>query len=177
MPDLLQTFRDKADDLLATINRKGGVRATIESLRRQMEVADRRRAMTKVKADLKSLEKQINEMTTAVGIQAIGLHEAGKLESPELKPLCQHIIDLRAALTQQQAELAKLEAQEAQEKPASGPVCPSCGKPQPGDGTFCPYCGAAVPADEERFCAHCGAKLRPGARFCAKCGQTVVSAP
>ena len=177
MPDLLQTFRDKADDLLASINRKGGVRSTIESLRRQMEVADRRRAMAKVKGELKSLEKQITEMTTAVGIQAVGLHEAGKLESLELRPLCQHIVDLRIALAQQQAELASLEAQEAQEKPASGAVCPACGKAQPGDGTFCPYCGAAIPATEERFCSACGAKLRPNARYCAKCGQGVVEAP
>ncbi len=177
MADLFQTFRAKADDLLASINRSGGVRSTIESLRRQMEVADRRRTMAKVKGELKSLEKQITEMTTAVGIQAVGLHEAGKLASPELKPLCQHIVELRAALAQQQAELAKLEAQDVQEKPAAGAVCPVCGKPQPGDGTFCPYCGAAIPATEERFCTTCGAKLRPSAKFCAKCGQEVVDAP
>jgi uncharacterized membrane protein YvbJ len=24
-----------------------------------------------------------------------------------------------------------------------------------------------------RFCVHCGAELREGARFCPKCGQTV----
>jgi len=174
MPDLVQAFRDKAEDLFASINRKGGVRATIESLRRQMEAADRRRAMSRVKSELKRLDKQINEMITAVGIQAVGLHEAGKLESVELKPLCQHIIDLRVALAQQQAELAKLEAVESQQKAPAGNICPACGKAQPGEGTFCPYCGAALPAPQEHFCTVCGAKLRPESKFCAKCGQEVV---
>ena len=178
MPDLVQAFRDKADDLLASINRKGGVRATIENLRRQMHVADQRRAINKVKGELKNLEKQIDEMTTAVGIQAVGLHEAGKLTSPELKPLCQHIVELRAALTQQQAELAKLEALEGAERAAPGPVCSACGKPQSSEGTFCPYCGAARPAsDAERFCTACGARLRSNSKFCAKCGQAVADVP
>jgi RNA polymerase subunit RPABC4/transcription elongation factor Spt4 len=176
MPDLIQAFRDKADDLLASINRKGGVRATIESLRYQMEAADRRRALSTVRAELKRLDKQINEMITAVGIQAVGLHEAGRLASPELSPLCQHVVELRAALTQQQAELAKLESLEAQTAPADSATCPACGRSQPADATFCPYCGAALP-QQERYCSHCGATLRSGARFCAKCGQAVAPKP
>jgi signal transduction histidine kinase len=177
MPDLVQTFRDKAEELLSSINRKGGIRSTIEGLRRQMEAADRRRAITRVKGELKRLEKQINEMITAVGIQAVGLHEAGKLESVELKPLCQHIIELRALVAQEQAELAKLEAVETQQKAPAGSICPACGKAQPGEGTFCPYCGAAMPAPQERFCSACGAKLRAESKFCAKCGQATVETP
>ncbi|NLG27341.1 MAG: zinc-ribbon domain-containing protein [Chloroflexi bacterium] len=176
MPDLIQAFRDKADDLLASINRKGGVRATIESLRHQMEVADRRRALSTVRAELKRLDKQINEMITAVGIQAVGLHEAGKLASPELAPLCQHVVELRAALAQQQTELANLEALESQTVPADCATCQACGRSQPADATFCPYCGAALP-QQERYCSRCGATLRSGARFCAKCGQAVAPKP
>ena len=177
MPDLVQTFRDKADELVASINRKGGVRATIDSLRRQMEVSDRRRAIGKVKSELVRLDKQINEMITAVGIQAVGLHEAGKLESLELKPLCQHILDLKTTLAQQQAELTKLETVETQQKAPLGSICPACGKPLPSEGTFCPYCGAALPAPQERFCIACGAKLRQESKFCAKCGQSVIETP
>ncbi len=152
MTDLLNLFREKADEFLATINQRGGVRATIEGLRRQMAEADRRRAMSRVKSELRRLDQQIAEMITAVGGQAVALQEAGRLTSPELKPLCQHIIDLKATLSEQQAELAALEAAagratEAAAAPAASTVPSSnCGRPVPVGGTFCPYCGARVVA-------------------------------
>jgi len=144
MTDLVSLFKEKAEEFLASINQKGGVRATIEGLRRQMAEADRRRAIGRVKAELRRLDGQINEMVTAVGVQAVALQEAGQLSSPELQPLCQHIIDLRAALGQQQAELAKLEAAAGGAPVGDVRVCPNCGKPVPPGGTFCPYCGAAI---------------------------------
>ena len=148
MTDLINLFKEKADEFLAAINQKGGVRATIEGLRRQMAEADRRRAMGRVKSELRRLDRQISEMVTAVGVQAVALQEQGKLTSPELQPLCQHIIDLKATLSEQQAELAKLEASvtaPAAETPAAGATpCANCGRPVPAGATFCPYCGAAV---------------------------------
>ena len=156
MTDLINLFKEKADEFLAAINQKGGVRATIEGLRRQMAEADRRRAMGRVKSELRRLDRQISEMVTAVGVQAVALQEQGKLTSPELQPLCQHIIDLKATLSEQQAELAKLEASvtasaaasaaaPAAETPAaSATPCANCGRPVPAGATFCPYCGAAV---------------------------------
>jgi len=180
MPDLISTFRDKAEGLLETLDRKGGVRSMIDSLRRQMAESDRRRTIHQAKAELQRLGGQINEMITAVGVQAVGLHQVGRLTSPELQPLCQHIVELKAALTQQEAELSKLEAEASAASAAAASAaraCVSCGKPLPAEGTFCPYCGAAMPppqAAAARFCIHCGTELRPGARFCARCGQAVT---
>ena len=144
MTDLLSLFKEKADAFLEAINQKGGVRATIEGLRRQMAEADRRRAIGRVKAELRRLDRQINEMVTAVGVQAVALQEAGQLSSPELQPLCQHIIDLKRALSQQQAELAALEAVAGSPAPTEAKPCARCGKPVPLGGTFCSYCGAPV---------------------------------
>ncbi|MHB1294451.1 MAG: zinc ribbon domain-containing protein [Anaerolineae bacterium] len=178
MSDLLDIFKTRAEDLLVIINRKGGVRATLEGLRRQMAEADRRRAMNKVRDDLKRLNAQITEMVTAVGIQAVGLHQDGRLNSPELQPLCQHIVELKAAVAQQEAELAKMEAEAAAEASAGAAAsagerkCPSCGKVVGEDSTFCPYCGTALPKREEKqFCEQCGAGLRTGAQFCSRCGH------
>jgi len=183
MSDILSTFRQKAEDLAAAINRSGGLRATIEGLRRQMAEADRRRAMARAKGQLRRLDTQITEMVTAVGVQAVGLHKAGNLNSPELQPLCQHIVELEAELAQQRAELARLEALAAPAPPGAEAerTCTHCGRPLPDEATFCPYCGQAAPlpeaaALEERFCAHCGAPLREGARFCARCGKMVAHA-
>ncbi len=182
MPDILETFKQKAADLTSAIDRAGGIRATIEGLRRQMADADRRRAMNQVKSELKRLNAQITEMITAIGIQAVGLQEAGKLGTPELQPLCQHVVELKQAVAQQEAELAKMEAAAAAAaaKTATAPasaaagerMCPSCGRVAPAAGSFCPYCGATLP-EQKQFCAYCGSELRPGARFCAKCGQPV----
>jgi len=115
-------------------------------------------------------------MITAIGVQAVGLHKSGRLDSPELAPLCQHIVQLEASVAQQKTELAKLEAKAPRDEARvrGETVCPSCGKPLLQDGSFCPHCGAAAPAVvEPRFCAQCGAGLRDNARFCQRCGSTV----
>jgi len=177
MADLLDTFRQKTQDLFQAIDRKGGIRAMIEGLRRQMAEADRRRAVNRAKAELRRLDAQITEMITAVGVQAVGLHKAGVLDSAELGPLCKHIGELQDLLAAQKDELVKLEGVRGEEEIGAYGRCPACGKALIGEGSFCPFCGAPVPRHEmEQFCAFCGTKLRPQARFCAKCGQTVHGA-
>ena len=110
MSDILGSFRKRAQDLIDSINSVGGLRSTVEGLRKQMAESDRRRAIHKARADLKQLDAQINEMITAVGVQAVGLHRAGRMTAPELRPLCEHIVELEAAVAQQREELARLEA-------------------------------------------------------------------
>ncbi len=177
MSDLIGAFKQRAEDLISVVNSKGGIKATIDSLRKQMAESDRRRAINKVREELRRLDAQITELITAVGVQAVGLQESGHLNAPELQPLCQHVIELKAVVTQQRAELAKLEAAEAASRVAAPePVCSKCGQVMPEKATFCPYCGqpAAQPAVEiKRYCPSCGSDLRPGAKFCAKCGQPI----
>ena len=169
MADLLSTFRQRTEDLISAINDRGGIRTTLEGVRRQMAEADRRRALAKVRADLKRLENQITEMITAVGVQAVGLYKGGQLHAPEIEPLCQHIVELESSLAQQTAELARLELQ-AGGSQGQTRTCAACGKALPDAATFCPYCGAAAPKPQGQFCIQCGAALRDGARYCARCG-------
>jgi len=176
MPDLLGLFRQKSENLLTAIDRKGGLRGSIDALRRQMAEADRRRAIGKVKAELKRLDGQITEMITAVGVQAVGLHQAGRLAIPELQPLCEHILHLKATLAEQRTELAKLTVTLSEDAPSVETVCTACGHPLSGEVTFCPYCGARVAERQEiPVCPQCGAQLRPEARFCQKCGRPTDS--
>ena len=171
MPDLLEVFKQQADALMAAIDRKGGVRGSIKALRRQMAESDRRRAIAKVKAELARLDGQITEMITAVGVQAVGLHQTGRLTAPELQPLCDHILQLKTTLAQQRAELANLTAT-PEGAPPGEKVCAACGQPLPDESTFCPHCGARTPEPGGTpTCSHCGAPLRPQARFCQKCGR------
>jgi hypothetical protein len=175
--ELLSTFREKAGGLIAAINDRGGISATIEALRRQMAEADRRRMMTKVKSELKRLDRQITEMTTAVGVQAVGLHRAGKLRSRDLQPLCEHIVELEEAVEGQKARLAALKGADQAAQGTDTSTCTSCNRPLMEGATFCAHCGAQVPeADAALFCIYCGAAMRPGARFCQRCGQAVPTA-
>ena len=178
--DILSTFRQRAGELIMAINDRGGISAAIGGLRRQMAESDRRREMGKIRSELKRLDRQITEMITAVGVQAVGIHKTGHLHSPELEPLCAHIVELEAALAQQKAELAALESVLRDAAVAAGDgLCASCGKLTIAGGTFCPHCGAAIPVSEpeERYCVHCGMALRTEAKFCARCGQAVDRPP
>ena len=175
MVDLLSTFRERASDLIAAINDRGGVSGTIASLRRHMAEADRRRAMAQVRTQLKRLDGQITEMITAVGVQAIGLHKVGQLHSPELQPLCEHIVQLEQAVSWQKGELAALEAALQGPSTPAGRVCPHCKMAVVERASFCAHCGASLPTVEpERFCTDCGRTLRAGAQFCAYCGLSVA---
>jgi membrane protease subunit (stomatin/prohibitin family) len=177
MTDLFAAFRDKAEALVASINSEGGVRATIETLRRKLAEADRRRAIRKLKSELQRIERQIGEMLKAVGVQAVALRRAGALASEELGPLCDRIIDLEAMLQEQKKELGRIEAKAAatRSQPSSTDAskCAKCGQPLPPVGEFCPHCGQPrQPASTEpSYCAHCGAALREGAKFCPRCGR------
>lgn len=171
MADLLTMFKEKAEELISAVDRKGGLRATIESLRRQMAESDRRRAIARAKAELGQLQRQIDEMIAAIGIQAVGLYETGELASPELQPLCQYIVQLKALLAQQESELAKLEAATAERSISEARLCAACGKNLPKEAAFCPHCGTATASAIKRFCIHCGAELRAEAKFCTRCGQ------
>jgi hypothetical protein len=177
MSDLLNTFKDRAEQLVSAINDRGGIKATMEGVRRQMAAADRRREMQKLRSELRRLDGQITEMITAVGVQAVGLQKSGHLHSPELAPLCQHIVELEAVVAQQKAELAKLEAAQEQDKEQETGDCPSCGRPLLEGATFCPHCGKAVPKPQViyHFCPQCGTELRPGAKFCGRCGHRLTS--
>ena len=195
MPDLLEAFKKKAEDVLGSINRSGGLRATIDGLRKQMAEADRKRAMSRARAEVKRLNTQVAEMITAIGLQVVGLHEAGKLTSPELQPLCQHIVELKAAVTQQEKELARLEAEAeaeaaaqarakveaetaAQAKVKVEATAKTQITPTPVANTSCAKCGKPLPAGAT-FCAFCGTAItvvvpaEEAKHFCASCGSAL----
>ncbi len=174
MDDLFGAVKSRAESLLQDLNRPGGLRSTIQGIRHKMAEADQRRAINRARAELARLDGQLTETITAVGVQAVALHSAGRLASPELAPLCQHVVDIRTALAEQKDELAKLEALLAARRESQAQACAACGRPLPAEGTFCPHCGAVLPERSEALhCAHCGSVLRPGSRFCPKCGQAV----
>jgi len=53
--------------------------------------------------------------------------------------------------------------------PASGLICPHCGKPA-GKGKFCQECGESLGISQ---CPACGKPLAAGSKFCGECGQKI----
>ncbi len=183
MSDLITVFRDQAQALWHKISDEGGLQETVSALRQRMAEADRRRAVAKARGQLRELEAQIEDLVTAVGVQAVGLYRSGRLQSPELDPLCQHVAELQRTLEEQEAELTRLEAkleasrdaEASQERQAASNAapeasatetaaapaeqsrrCPACGKSLPkGDFAFCPYCAKALPPQEPLMPSHC----------------------
>jgi len=183
MDELLKAVTARAEGVLKDLNRPGGLKATIQNIRRKMAEADQKRAISRARAELKRLEQQLTETITAVGVQAVALHEAGRLGSEELAPLCQHVVDIKATLAEEKEELAALEALVAAREQQTVERCTSCGRPLPEQGLYCAYCGAPIPSRvaaqppapaPARHCVHCGAELRPGSKFCPVCGQPVA---
>ncbi|MHB1357392.1 MAG: zinc ribbon domain-containing protein [Anaerolineae bacterium] len=187
MPDIIDAFRKKAEDVLGSINRSGGLRATIDGLRKQMAESDRKRAMSRARAEVKRLNTQVSEMITAIGLQVVGLHEAGKLTSPELEPLCQHIVELKAAVTQQEKELARLEAESEAEAAAQAKAKADAEAAAQARANVDAEAAALVKARAEvavkthiaptpsanASCTKCGKPLPAGATFCAYCGAAI----
>ena len=76
-----------------------------------------------------------------------------------------------------ESEIAARRAQLA----AGTRACPACGRPAADDDKFCAICGAALapaPAPvvlptEDVVCARCGRNADPDDRFCAGCGQAL----
>ena len=60
-------------------------------------------------------------------------------------------------------------------------ACPSCGRPAADDDKFCAICGAALAAAPEpeavapegAVCSKCGRRADPDDRFCGGCGQAL----
>jgi RNA polymerase subunit RPABC4/transcription elongation factor Spt4 len=174
MPDLVDDLKDKMGQLVSSVDKGGQVRAAIDGIRKQIAEADRKRQVKRLEEDLTRLKLQSEQAMTSLGVQALGLYEAKKLTQSELAAVCQHIVEMKAAVAKLEQELAQFQPPVSGAQ--SGAPCPTCGKAVPAGAAFCPSCGAktqSAPA-EAKFCLHCGSALRGGAKFCPACGQTVV---
>jgi len=176
MNDMIDAVKARAQGLMAELSRPGGLRGTIESVRRRMAIADQRRAIRRARDEVKRLEGQLDETVTVIGLQSVALYQAGRLPATDLGPLCERVIEIRQSLAEQKDTLERLEdlAQARRQVPVD--LCPSCGQPVPMAGIFCPHCGATLEARmSSRVCATCRSALRQDAKFCPKCGTPVSS--
>jgi RNA polymerase subunit RPABC4/transcription elongation factor Spt4 len=176
--EIFDQLKEGTGQVLSEVDRlrKSGQTA-LAGLQQRMADADRRRKIEGVRKELAALQKEIDQMAKALGLQAFGLYEEKKLTHSELVKLCEHIAALKLKASEKEKELAALQPT----PPPPPATCLTCGRELPAEGGFCPYCGApraekkAPDAEpQRRFCARCGAVLRPGVKFCPKCGYQLT---
>ncbi|NLV73641.1 MAG: hypothetical protein GXY52_03000 [Chloroflexi bacterium] len=173
MSEIFDLLRKKVEGILGSINAAGGLRGTIEALRRQMAESDRKRAMVRAQAEVGRLNEQVNEMVHAVGLQVVSMQEAGTLNVPQFQPLCERITELKAAINTHEAELERLIAEEKaaelarQQAKEAAAAAAASEKQAPASPAAAPVSAASG------MCRHCGSALQPGAAFCAFCATPV----
>jgi RNA polymerase subunit RPABC4/transcription elongation factor Spt4 len=181
MSDLIDSIKQGAEQVLSSIDQEGHIKSAIQGLRSQWTEVERRRRITQLNGQVKTLQTEMKQLTEALGLQTISLFDAGKIKNPELARLCERIDELRGEIQERRSELTELKAL------TSTPTnqCPQCQAEVAADAEFCPKCGtrvrmvqtepapAASPAQQKTVrlrCPKCKTVLPADAGFCPTCG-------
>ena len=142
--------------------------------------ADRLRRLNQAQSTLKTMQREMDSKTAALGRQTLTLFDAGSLAQPELLKTCQKELDpLRQRIADQEAKIEGIRQErppEAATPVLHGHICPRCQIQLPAEAGFCPRCGsqavdaAPPPPATGGKCLQCGAKLTSGSLFCSNCG-------
>lgn len=142
MSDLIESIKQGAGQVLSDLDQKGQIKSAFEGLRHQFSELDRRRRVSSLAGQIKTMEAEAKQLTEALGLQTLSLFDTGKISSPELARLCQRINELRSDMDQKKAELSQLRAQ----APAAKTIqCLQCHASVDADAQFCPKCGTQLP--------------------------------
>jgi hypothetical protein len=146
--------------------------------------AEKVRRIASIQSAIRSLKSDANRAYYEVGRLAFTLYEAGEIEQPALKALCERLRTLESEITAREQEIEQLRREPFLEPTVGaagqvGVICPNGHGPLVAGAAFCQECGAAgvtsrpLPAP---ICQQCGAALFPEAQFCASCGTAIDSA-
>ena len=181
MSDIIDSIKQGADQVLSSLDQEGHIKSAIEGLRSQWSEVDRRRRVSQLGNQIKTLQSEMKQLTEALGLQTLSLYDAGKIAHPELARLCERIEDVRSDISEKRAELTDIKAQTI-----STPIkCSQCQATIPPDAEFCQKCGASVNAQQQGLastaapttqkvvrlrCPKCKTTVPQGAGFCPTCG-------
>jgi RNA polymerase subunit RPABC4/transcription elongation factor Spt4 len=183
MSDIIESIKQGAEQVISGIDQKGQIKSAIDGVRRQWTELERKRRVSQVEGQVKSLQTEMKQLTEALGLQTLSLFDSKKIVHPELTRLCERINELRAEVEQKKAELTELQVQ-APPKPARV-QCPRCNSRVSTDDGFCPKCGERLqqPVEEQQTpqtrtvvrlrCPKCKTILTEDAEFCPGCGVKI----
>ena len=131
---------------------------------KQIEIAkwkaDQLVRINKVQGEISKLKGEINTVHEQIAHAVLDMRQQGQALPPELEAVCANLDALQAQITEHEAQLATINAEQApgaQPAPAAAPA-PA---PAPAAATkTCPNCHASVPF-AAGFCPNCGFKFAP----------------
>ena len=141
--------------------------------------ADKLKRITQIRANLISLNRELEQEKKKLRDVVLQLYDAGELTRPELLELCEQLAPLRRQIAEKEAEIERIRQEEAPGVTIPslyGHICPRCKTRFPVEVIFCPNCGTRiedVPPPTGLICPKCGAALAEGAVFCPSCGVRV----
>ena len=126
-------------------------------------------ATTKLNGKIKAEKAAIAELQQKIGAYYYERHAAGQEGDPAAAEWLAAIDGHNAAIADLQAEIARIQAENAaQAAPAAPQAYPQAAPiPQP---IPVPVQADAPPAAAPAFCTACGAQMAPGMKFCGSCG-------
>ena len=157
--------------------------------------ADQLVRINKVQGEISNLKRELANTHEQIAKAVLDMRQRGETLPPELEAACANVDALQAQVTEHEAQLATINAEQApsaQPAPAAAPVptpapaapagamktCPSCHNSVPFAAGFCPNCGFKfAPAEAEKTtvtCPNCGFEVPAGSAFCPNCGTRVT---
>jgi len=156
--------------------------------------ADQYMRIQRVQGEVSALHKEMASVRGKIANTVIELYNQSTLSHKELVDLCLIIDQFYAQISQKEAQIAAIRAEEPPKLPPSVAVyntrtkiCPQCQAPIALEATFCTNCGNVLtqqPIESSKDindvsetaikCANCGFVLSTETEFCSNCGQAVV---
>ena len=131
-----------------------------------------------VQNEIATINQQINGEKDRIAGKVLELRQNGPLGIPDIDELCASIEGLQAQITQKEAQINAIRAEQP---PQSGAPAPQPGyapqpayPPQPG---YPPAPQAAAPTVGTKACPNCQTAVPAPAMFCTSCGYNFQQAP
>lgn len=143
-----------------------------ETLNKGVSETERMLEIGKLKTKVTTLNRDRQELLTALGAVAYDQWRNGASDLAAFGPLGEKVRATELEITQTRNRLDELE----NVKVAGRIACPACGGANTHGAAFCVACGTAMPVPVTGpACASCGATLPDGGKFCIRCGTPVAT--
>jgi len=137
--------------------------------------------ITKLKTDIKDLQRQIPEKYTKLGKKVYEMNNKHGINQSQIQTQCEEIAGLFKQIHVHEVQIIEIEKQAKMERVGTDKAfCPKCNEVNFAEDKFCISCGFGLGGAVEQSeginqldCASCGNTIDANSKFCMKCGAKV----